>query len=82
MGFDTIEINLVTFEIGQLEKLSINHGRIRFKEIRMIIISNSLSLIAHIVLLISLLADIIQKSCCTQDGDMYIIFQMNYVPFF
>ena len=39
-------------------------------------------MIPHIVLLISQLPDIVQKSFCTPDGAMDLTFQMNYVPAF
>ena len=44
---------------------------------RLFIISNSLNLIPHIVLLISWLPEIIQKCFCTPDRAMDPTFQMN-----
>ena len=67
---------------SKLEKLCVNLGGIRFKEIRMIIISNSWYLITRIVLPISQLPDTVQKRFCTPDGDMDPTFQMNYIPVF
>ena len=65
---------------SKLEKSCINLGSKRFKEIRMIIISNSGNLITHIVLLIPQLPDIVQKSFYIPDRDIDLNFQMNYVP--
>ena len=61
-------------------KLYVNSGGIRFQHIRL---SITLNMIPHIVLLISQLSDIAQKSFCTSDGaDMDLTFQMSCVPAF
>ena len=55
---------------------------IRFQDARLPSIEYSGNLIPHFDLLISRLPDIIQRSFCTPDGAIDLIFQMNYVPAF
>ena len=60
--------------------LCINRGSIRSQDIRLFVISNSWNLIPRIVLLLSRLPDIIQKSFCTPDRAMDPTFQ-DLFPF-
>ena len=71
----------VSFKVGcsKLEKSYINPGRIRFKIIRLFIISNFWHIIPHIVFLKSQLPNFVQKSFCTAHRAINPTFQMWYV---
>ena len=70
-------MNEPNLKCSLLEKSCINQGGIRFKDIRLFIISN---LIPHIFLLIPWLADMVQQCNCTPDEAMKPSFKIKYMP--
>ena len=63
-----------------LEKLCMNLGGIRFKDIILFNLSIFLNLIPYAFLLIPQLPDMVQKCFCTLDGAMDPTFQIEYIP--
>ena len=70
-------MNKPNLKCSLLEKLCINKGGIRFKDIRMFIIS---SLIPHIFWLLPRLPDMVQKCFCIPGGTMDPTFRNKYIP--
>ena len=65
--------------MNSYQKLCINQDGIRFKDIGLLIISNSWNLLSNIVLLLPRLPDMVEKCFCTPDRSMDPTFKIKYI---